>query len=241
MKENSRNMDRVELPSLDEVEAEHLQACENPSGRLPCILVVDTSGSMAGEPIEELKRGLRLFFDELSGDLACRYSVEPAIITFSDRARVLVPFGPIAEIDRSVVDSIEARGATAMGAALELTLREIGDRRRYYKQAGLPAYRPSVILLSDGAATDDIERVAARMREPEVAERYSLFPIGVGPQADLAMLARIAQAERPPLRLDGLKFRPLMRWAVDSLRLLTGSRREQSVVLPPTGTWSVRA
>lgn len=39
---------------------------DNPEPRCPCILLVDTSGSMSGEPIKELNAGLVTFKDELN-------------------------------------------------------------------------------------------------------------------------------------------------------------------------------
>lgn len=41
---------------------------ENPEPRCPCILLLDTSGSMQGEAIQELNRGLNAFREELFSD-----------------------------------------------------------------------------------------------------------------------------------------------------------------------------
>lgn len=38
----------------------------NPEPRCPCVLLLDTSGSMNGSPISELNKGLQVFKDELS-------------------------------------------------------------------------------------------------------------------------------------------------------------------------------
>jgi hypothetical protein len=45
----------------------------NPEPRCACVLVLDTSRSMAGEPIASLNHGLAVFRDELKKNpLACR-------------------------------------------------------------------------------------------------------------------------------------------------------------------------
>ena len=41
---------------------------ENPENRCACLLLLDTSGSMAGEPIKQLNAGLKVFEEELKGD-----------------------------------------------------------------------------------------------------------------------------------------------------------------------------
>ena len=42
-----------------------VEFAENPEPRCPCILLLDTSGSMKGEPLDALNEGLRTFQQEL--------------------------------------------------------------------------------------------------------------------------------------------------------------------------------
>jgi len=42
---------------------------ENPEPRCPCLLLLDTSGSMAGEPIKQLNDGIVNFKDELMAEV----------------------------------------------------------------------------------------------------------------------------------------------------------------------------
>lgn len=41
---------------------------DNPEPRCPCLLLLDTSGSMQGRPIQQLKEGLVTFEDELAAE-----------------------------------------------------------------------------------------------------------------------------------------------------------------------------
>ena len=50
---------------LDQIPFSAADFAENPEPRCPCILLLDTSGSMTGSPINELNNGIVTFKDEL--------------------------------------------------------------------------------------------------------------------------------------------------------------------------------
>ena len=51
---------------------ESSEFADNPEPRVPCMLLLDTSGSMTGQPIDELNEGLITLKDTLAADsLAC--------------------------------------------------------------------------------------------------------------------------------------------------------------------------
>lgn len=54
--------------TFDQVPFGGAEFAENPEPRCPCILLLDTSGSMKGEPINQLNDGLVVFKDELAAD-----------------------------------------------------------------------------------------------------------------------------------------------------------------------------
>ena len=68
--------------TLDQVPFGGAEFAENPEPRCPCILLLDTSGSMKGEPMAQLNDGLVAFKDELSVDALALKRVEVALITF---------------------------------------------------------------------------------------------------------------------------------------------------------------
>ena len=85
--------------------------------RLPVYLLIDTSGSMFGEPIEAVRNGIQLLQSSLSAD---PYALETAwisIITFDTSAKQITP---LTEVASFVPPTIEATGCTALGGALKL-------------------------------------------------------------------------------------------------------------------------
>lgn len=61
---------------------ENTEFADNPEPRCPCVLLLDTSGSMRGHPVNELNQGIRIFKDELVADEMAAKRVEVAIISF---------------------------------------------------------------------------------------------------------------------------------------------------------------
>ena len=55
---------------------------DNPEPRCPCVLIVDTSGSMGGEPIAALNSGIEQFARELNADNLAKKRIEVAIVSF---------------------------------------------------------------------------------------------------------------------------------------------------------------
>lgn len=202
----------------------------NPEARCPCVLLLDTSGSMAGRPIQELNEGLRTLRTELLTDELAAKRVELGIITFGP-VTTHVDFGGA---DAFSPPELVAGGDTPMGAAILAGTRMIEQRKETYKRNGISYYRPWLFLITDGAPTDSWLDAASRIRAGEDRNEFAFFAIGVT-GADIVKLSQIAV--RPPLKLDGLRFRDLFSWLSRSLQAVSHSQVGQTVSLPPPG-WS---
>ncbi|MFS3136169.1 vWA domain-containing protein [Gluconacetobacter sacchari] len=209
---------------------------ENPEPRCPCLLLLDTSGSMNGRPIAELNDGLQQFKRELESDAMASQRVEVAIMTFGPVQ--LVSDFETAETFQAPILSVG--GATPMGSAIMQGLDLLEERKRTYKTAGVSYYRPWVFLITDGGPTDSYHEAARRVREGDSPERKSFSFFAVGVQgADMGKLSEICSPNRPPLKLQGLSFRELFSWLSSSLGGVARSQPGQAVPLPPPSGWSV--
>lgn len=205
---------------------------DNPENRCPVVLLLDISGSMAGEPIQELNKGIQAFRDEISKDTQASLSVEISIITFGDTVSLAQDF---ITVDQFKPPTLAAGGLTPMGEAIELALDSIEKRKQIYKQNGINYYRPWIVLITDGAPTDEWENAAARIKQAEAQRRCIFFAVGVE-GADLYQLKQIAAPERPPVKLYGLDFRELFVWLSHSTRTVSATGQTGEVVaLPPVG------
>lgn len=201
---------------------------ENPENRCPVILLLDTSGSMSGQPIQELNRGLAAFKEDVLRDAQASLSVEVAIVTFGP-VRLTQDF---VTIDHFTPPKLEADGVTPMGEAIEYALDLVEKRKQTYKDNGILYYRPWVFLITDGAPTDYWQNAAQRVKEEEEQRRMLFFAVGVQ-GADMNKLREIAP--RPPVMLNGLDFRALFVWLSTSMKRVSSGKVGEAVALPPVG------
>lgn len=203
---------------------------ENPSARVPICLVLDTSYSMDGSPIQELNQGVRLFFDAILQDETARYSAELSIVTFGP-VRAMLDF---MSIERQEPPSLSATGDTPMGSALCEALDLLEARKDEYRRAGVDYFQPWLVLMTDGAPTDDISEAARRISELVSSRKLTVFPIAIGDAADLSTLKQLSPS-RPPLRLKGLNFSEFFEWLSKSVSKVSQSTPGEQVPLDVDG------
>lgn len=196
----------------------------NPEPRCPCLLLLDVSGSMTGEPILELNAGLKEFRDELVADELASKRVEVACITFG-------PVNVATEFETAGVFQppwLRPMGDTPMGAAITAGIELVRLRKEAYRKNGIAFYRPWIFLITDGAPTDAWEAAALEVKQGEAAKAYAFFAVGVQ-GANMGILGRIAV--RDPLKLKGLQFRGLFRWLSNSMKSVSRSTPGDDVPL----------
>ncbi|MBW4603518.1 MAG: VWA domain-containing protein [Calothrix sp. FI2-JRJ7] len=206
----------------------------NPEPRCPVVLLLDTSGSMSGQPIKELNDGIVTFKQSIQQDGLASLRVEVAIVTFGETVNVAQKFVTIDQFDPSC---LKAYGATPMGEAINYGLDLLEERKEDYRENGIQYYRPWVWLITDGAPTDYWQNAAQRVRDAENNRKISFFAVGVK-GADIATLSQIAPPERPPMWLDGLKFRDMFLWLSQSMKQVSHSKPGGTMIKLPSVGWS---
>jgi uncharacterized protein YegL len=208
-----------------------LEFADNPEPRCPCVLLLDTSKSMSGEPITALNNGLKVFRDELLKDSLARQRVEIAIVTFGGSVQVVQNF---VTVDSFVPPLLQPRGQTPMGTGIMQALDLIDARKIQYKANGIVYYRPWLFLITDGAPKgeplDVTKQAVGRIKAEEAAKKVAFFAVGVE-GANMKLLSKISS--RPPLKLRGLKFVDMFVWLSKSAERVAHSREGDQVALPP--------
>lgn len=213
-----------------------VEFAENPEPRCPCVLLLDTSGSMQGDPLDAMIEGLETFRFDLAVDPLAARRVEVAVVTFDSYVRVVQDFAPP---DQWEVPPLAAQGQTHMGAAILKALELLEERKAAYRAYDIGYYRPWIFLVTDGEPQGEpvhlVEEATRRLRDAEAAKRVAFFAVGVE-NANLQRLAKIAT--RTPLRLRGLNFRDMFVWLSRSMQGVAHSRPGDEIMLPPPSGWA---
>jgi Ca-activated chloride channel family protein len=154
------------------------------SAPLNLCLVLDRSGSMAGQKIENLRRAVELVIDQLDPmDIL-------SIVIFDDRAEVLVPATPVTDKNalKAKVRSITDRGGTEMSKGMQLGIQEL--------QKHLTPDRVSrMVLLTDGQTygdEDECQKLANQLAQLSVP----LYAFGLGEDWNEDLLDALANATK---------------------------------------------
>ncbi len=115
--------------------------------KLPVYILIDTSGSMSGRPIEIVKEGIGMLVQGLREDPRTLETAWLSVVTFGGEAKQIVPLTRIGEFE---YPELTTGGEAKLGAALKLVCecREREVQKTTQKSRG--DYLPIVFLFSDG-------------------------------------------------------------------------------------------
>jgi uncharacterized protein YegL len=214
-----------EEKAMPNIEAEFAM---NPDPRCACVLLLDTSGSMAGEPLIALNKGLQSFQEDLQEDPLAKRRVEVAIVTFGNGGVQKVQ--DFVTADQFAAPQLKAGGTTPMGEAINTALDLVTERKTQYKSNGIAYYQPWVFMITDGAPNPDSpwRSAAERIKGDVSSKALAFFGVGVA-DADMEILTKITPRA---IKLDGLRFNELFVWLSQSQKRVSASKPGEQTALP---------
>ncbi len=212
----------------------YVEFADNANERTPCVLVLDCSGSMRGEPIKQLNIGLKALEKELKEDIDASSRVQLLIIKAFGKDETEVSSDWIDAMNFTAPE-MAAGGLTPIGKAMELALKKIEEQKCLYDSCGITSKRPWIFLISDGEPTDyDWESVARKCCQAQENKKVVIHAVGTE-GANLEKLAKFSL--NSPKRLSGLKFTEFFLWLSRSVSCISKAAPNAEDLFDDTGNW----
>lgn len=171
----------------------------NTEARCLCVLVFDVSGSMStsensmnealGSFIENLWLGMNGF------SKTSRESVELGIIQFDSKPTILRQPSLVTSICDSPLLQVN-NGLTNTTDAIDRAIEMVEQRKKHYKQIGLPYYRPWIVLITDGNPDpyneSKINHTISKIKYGIQNKKFVFNAIGIGKRVDERFLKSIS-------------------------------------------------
>ncbi len=185
--------------------------------RLPVYLLLDTSGSMFGEPIEAVRNGVNVLVSTLRQDPYALETAYLSIITFDSTAKQITPLTELASFQPPVID---ANGCTALGEALSL-LASCVDREVTKTTAEVKGdWKPLVFIMTDGVPTDTLSKGLNEFKKRKFG---TVVACAAGAGADTNTLKQITENVVSLDTADSATIKSFFQWV--SASISTGSMK----------------
>jgi uncharacterized protein YegL len=189
--------------------------------RLPVYILLDTSGSMNGEPIEAVKNGVQVMISSLRQNPQAIETAFLSVITFDSVATQVIPLTDLASFQ--MVD-IRATGTTALGDALRLVADKINNEVAKTTTEQKGDWKPLVFIMTDGIPTDDWQRGLAEFKKCKTAFTVAC---AAGSGADTNILKQITDNVVSLDTADSASIGKFFQWVTASIGV-TSTKVEDS-------------
>jgi uncharacterized protein YegL len=153
--------------------------------RLPVYILLDTSGSMMGEPIESVKNGVQMMISSLRQNPQAIETAFLSIITFDSTASQVMPLTDLASFQ---APDIQASGTTSLGEALNLVSNCIDREVAKTTAESKGDWKPLIFIMTDGIPTDNMQQGLAELKKRKTG---LIVACAAGSRADTSLLKQI--------------------------------------------------
>lgn len=208
---------------------------ENFEQKCICVLVVDVSGSMAGEPLNQLNKGLQVFSEAIEKDFVATQRLEVSIVTFGSTAQCIQEPALISNIE---MPTLLPSGSTKLVDGVRLGMDIVEKRKTWYRNTGQNYFRPMIVLITDGEpdSDQDLNGLSNEIAISIAAKKFMFYSLGVIGYNHQKLISICSTP--PPMPLDGYKFEEFFRWLSNSIGIITKSVEGQTLSLPPINDWT---
>ncbi|RRB02051.1 vWA domain-containing protein [Larkinella rosea] len=201
-----------------------------------CVLVLDVSGSMGGEPIRQLNQGLQEFHQEVTKDFLASQRLEVSIVTFGSSVKCIQDPALVGNFE---MPTLSISGSTKLVDGVRLAADMVENRKEWYRNTGQNYFRPMIVLITDGEpdGDQDVKGLSTQIRQANDSKKFTFWALGVQGY-NHQKLSQICPPNTPPLSLAGYKFSEFFKWLSNSIGIITKSAEGERLLLPPVSGWT---
>ena len=159
---------------------------------LPVILLLDVSGSMQGPKVQNLNEAVRDMLEEFRDTENSEVEIHVAIITFGAEVRLHQALASAGDIRWQ---DLTASGGTPLGTAFKMAKAMIEDKNVVPTRA----YRPTVVLVSDGRPGDSWEQPLSDFINCGRSSKCDRMVMAIGADADEGVLGKFIEGTKNSL------------------------------------------
>lgn len=200
--------------------------------RLPVYFLLDTSGSMFGEPIQALNNALTGMINTLRSDAQALDSLWISIVTFDREVKELMPLTELVHFQLPEITCPQS-GPTNTGKGLELIYQKVSNEVRKGNESQKGDWKPLFFLFTDGKPSD-IQLYREMLPKIKSLNFAAIVGCAAGHLADDSMLKELTDNVVHLDTADAATLKQFFKWVSDTIEQGNKSvGTVESLPLPP--------
>lgn len=200
--------------------------------RLPVYFLLDTSGSMNGEPIQALNNALSGMVNTLRSDPQALETLCISIITFDREVKEIVPLSDLTNFQLPEI-ACPHTGPTFTGKALEMLYNKVNKEVRKGSPTEKGDWRPLVFIFTDGKPSD-LQLYNEMIPKIKSLKFGAIVGCAAGSKGDNVKLKELADNVVHLDTADSTTLKQFFKWVSDTIEQGNKSMgTTDTVSLPP--------
>ncbi len=200
--------------------------------RLPVYFLLDTSGSMRGEPIQALNNALSGMINTLRSDAQALDSLWVSIVTYDREVKEIVPLTELVSFQLPEITCPQS-GPTMTGAGLEYIIQQVKKDVIKGSPTQKGDWKPLLFVFTDGSPSD---KPLYREKIVEIKNLNFGAVVGcaAGPKADDIILKELTENVVHLDSADSSTLKKFFKWVSETIEQGNKSQGTgESITLPP--------
>lgn len=200
--------------------------------RLPVYFLLDTSGSMYGEPIQALNNALSGMVNTLRSDAQALDSLWISIITYDREVKEIVPLTELVNFQLPEITCPQS-GPTNTGAGLDFVIQKVKTDVIKGSATQKADWKPLLFVFTDGKPSD-IQLYREKVQEIRNLSFGAVVGCAAGHMANDEILKELTDNVVHLASADSAALRQFFKWVSETIEQGNKSQGTgENVVLPP--------